>query len=342
MKTCDFNYVLPKELIAQHPHQKRDQARMLVINRKEQSITHQSIKDISNYITSLDALVLNNTKVMHSRLFGKKESGGKIEVLFLEELDRNVWSVLIKSSRRPHIGVPFFLGKENLAAEIISEGEQGSAIIKISSDILFKLFELEGLPPLPPYISRKNTDTEILKQDKIRYQTVYASELGAAAAPTAGLHFTPEILNGLRKKGISITELTLHVGLGTFRPVSSENIHEHTMHTERYHISHSSACSLNKTKENNGRIFAVGSTSVRTLESLPILKERSGSTDLFIYPPYSFKFVDAILTNFHLPKSSLLMMMAAFTGKNLLMDAYHEAIKEHYKFFSYGDCMLIL
>lgn len=342
MKTCEFNYTLPKELIAQHPRGNRDQARMLVLDRAEKTITHQTISNITNHLTPTDALVLNNTKVMHSRILGQKGSGGRIEVLFLEEIEKNIWKVLIKTSRRPQVGTPFFLGKDRLEVKILKEEEKGEALVRIISSSLFKLFDKEGLPPLPPYIDRKNMTTEILEQDKVRYQTIYASQLGAAAAPTAGLHFTPEILRNIKNKGTSISELTLHVGLGTFRPVSSDYVKDHIMHEESYHISQETADSLNQSKKSNGRIVAVGSTSVRTLESLCELKETSGRTDLFIYPPYTFKFVDAILTNFHLPQSSLLMMMAAFTGYDFLMEAYQEAIKHKYKFFSFGDCMLIL
>jgi S-adenosylmethionine:tRNA ribosyltransferase-isomerase len=277
-------------------------------------------------------------------VFGKKTaSGGKIELLLLEEVSPSVWKVLLKASRRPKPGDALSLCSDKARATFLEERSQGEALIEIhSTRPLLEILDEEGLPPLPPYISRKEQTTEQIQIDKERYQTVYAAEPGAAAAPTAGLHFTDQLLQKLQNKGVKKAELTLHVGLGTFRPVSAEKITDHKMHNERYVVPADSAQTICAAKEAGGRIVAVGSTSVRTLESLPTLSEAEGQTDIFIYPPYSFRHVDVILTNFHLPQSTLLMMMSAFAGREQMLNAYKIAIQERYRFFSYGDCMLIL
>jgi S-adenosylmethionine:tRNA ribosyltransferase-isomerase len=344
MKTDLFNYDLPPALIAQHPPERRELARMLVLHRNTGQIEHRKITDIVDYLHAPDVLVLNNTKVIPARVFGRKTaSGGKVELLLLEETAPGKWNVLMKTSRRPKVGDALTLCSGKARAIMLSDGEQGEAVLKIESDRpLMEILDEEGVPPLPPYIERKKQTPEQIETDKQRYQTVYASEPGAAAAPTAGLHFTPELLDRLKSNGINSAELTLHVGLGTFRPVSAEHITDHEMHHERYAVSSRTAEIINTARKAGGRIVAVGSTSVRTLESVVPVREAEGATDIFIYPPYEFKNVDAILTNFHLPKSTLLMMMSAFAGRELMLEAYNIAVAEKYRFFSYGDCMLIL
>ncbi len=344
MKTDLFDYPLPPELIAQHPAARRDQARMLVLHRASGEMEHRTISDIADYLHAPDILVLNNTKVIPARIFGHKAaSGGKIELLLLEETAPGIWNVLMKSSRRPKPGDALLLCSGKATATMLEEGEQGEALLKIESDRpLMEILDEEGVPPLPPYISRKAQTREQINADRERYQTVYATEPGAAAAPTAGLHFTPKLLQTLEAQGIGKAELTLHVGLGTFRPVSAESITDHQMHHERYVVSEKAAQAIQRTREAGGRVVAVGSTSVRTLESLPTLGKAEGSTNIFIYPPYTFRHTDAILTNFHLPKSTLLMMMSAFAGREQMLEAYRIAVQEKYRFFSYGDCMLIL
>lgn len=341
MKTDLFDYHLPESLIAQHPTQQRDHSRMLVLHRNNGSLEHRTIRDLSEYLSPPDCLVLNNTQVIPARLFGQKTTGGKIELLLLHEEKPHHWRVLLKASRRPAIGSRITLCNGEASATLIQDGEKGEALLQIESNRpLLELLDQHGLPPLPPYIRRKSP--EDYTEDRSRYQTVYASQPGAAAAPTAGLHFTPQLLSDLQQKGISTCQLTLHVGLGTFRPVTAENITDHTMHAEQYHVTPETAQQLRETREKGGRILAVGSTSVRTLESLPALQPATGATDIFIYPPFTFRHTDAILTNFHLPQSTLLMMMSAFSSREQILNAYQQAVEHQYRFFSYGDCMLIL
>ncbi len=343
MKTDLFNYDLPPELIAQHPPERRELARMMVLHRDTQTIEHRHISDIVEYLREPDVLVVNNTKVIPARIFGHKASGGKVELLLLEETDSKVWKVLMKTSRRPKVGDTLTLCSGKASATMLYDGEQGEAVLRIESDRpLMEILDEEGVPPLPPYIARKEQTAEQIAEDKNRYQTVFAKNPGSAAAPTAGLHFTPELFQSLEKQGVAKAELTLHVGLGTFRPVSAEIITDHEMHHERYSVSEEAADKISNARATGGRVVAVGSTSVRTLESLPMIGSAEGSTNIFIYPPYDFKHVDAILTNFHLPKSTLLMMMSAFAGRDLMLKAYETAVQENYRFFSYGDCMLIL
>ncbi len=344
MKTDLFDYPLPPELIAQHPAARRDQARMLVLHRASGEIEHRTIADIADYLRAPDILVLNNTKVIPARVFGHKvASGGKVELLLLEETAPGTWKALMKSSRRPKPGDSLLLCSGKATATMLEDNGQGEALLKIeSARPLMEILDEEGVPPLPPYISRKAQTREQIDADRERYQTVYATEPGAAAAPTAGLHFTPELLQALEAQGIGKAELTLHVGLGTFRPVSAESIADHQMHHEHYAVSEKSAQAIRRAREAGGRAVAVGSTSVRTLESLPTLGKAEGSTNIFIYPPHAFRHTDAILTNFHLPKSTLLMMMSAFAGREQMLHAYRIAVQEKYRFFSYGDCMLIL
>lgn len=344
MKTDLFNFNLPPELIAQQPPERRELARMMVLHRDSEQIEHRWITDIVDYLHAPDVLVLNNTKVIPARVFGHKTtSGGKIELLLLEETSPGQWNVLMKTSRRPKVGDKLTLCSGKVNATMLADGEQGEALLQIESKRpLMEILDEEGIPPLPPYIARKEQSRVQIENDKKRYQTVYASEPGAAAAPTAGLHFTPEIFQALEKQGVLKAELTLHVGLGTFRPVSADIITDHEMHHERYAISENAARTIYAAKRAGGKVVAVGSTSVRTLESVVPLQQAEGSTNIFIYPPYDFKNVDAILTNFHLPKSTLLMMMSAFAGRDFMLRAYETAIAEQYRFFSYGDCMLIL
>ena len=371
MKTDLFNYDLPPELIAQHPPERRELARMMVLHRDSGKIEHRMITDIVDYLCTPDVMVRNDTKVIPARIFGHNAaSGGKDELLLLEETAANsnwcsgvlpeggalpsgsthytqtraeIWKVLIKTSRRPKVGDELELCSGKAKATMLYDGEQGEAMLKIESDHpLMEILDEEGVPPLPPYIDRKDQTHEQIEVDKERYQTVYASKPGAVAAPTAGLHFTPKIFQILEKQGVSKAELTLHVGLGTFRPVSAEIITDHEMHHEHYTVSEEAAKTINATKEVGGRVVAVGSTSVRTLESISPIQASEGATNIFIYPPYEFRNVDVILTNFHLPKSTLLMMMSAFAGRELMLKAYEVAVQEKYRFFSYGDCMLLL
>ncbi|MDF7808975.1 tRNA preQ1(34) S-adenosylmethionine ribosyltransferase-isomerase QueA [Pontiellaceae bacterium B12219] len=354
MKTDLFNYDLPPELIAQHPPERRELARMMVLHRNSGTIEHRHITDIVDYLHEPDALVVNNTKVIPARIFGHKTaSGGKVELLLLEEIQDGdpptpssgvtCWKVLMKASRRPKAGDSLTLCSGKATATMLYDGEQGEAVLKIESDRpLLEILDEEGVPPLPPYIARKALTPEQIENDKIRYQTVFAKNPGSAAAPTAGLHFTPELFRTLEKQGVVKAELTLHVGLGTFRPVSADIITDHEMHHERYLVTEEAAATISNARKNGGKVVAVGSTSVRTLESLPTLGKAEGSTNIFIYPPYEFRNVNAILTNFHLPKSTLLMMMSAFASRDLMMKAYEIAVQEKYRFFSYGDCMLIL
>jgi len=344
MKTNLFDYPLPPELIAQHPPERRELARMMVLHRDSGKIEHRTITDIVDYLHAPDVLVLNNTKVIPARIFGHKAaSGGKVELLLLEETKPAEWKVLMKTSRRPKIGDELTLCSGKARASMLYDGEQGEAVLKIESDRpLMEILDEEGVPPLPPYIARKNQTPEQIKEDKKRYQTVYATEPGAAAAPTAGLHFTPELLQTLEDQGVKKAELTLHVGLGTFRPVSAEIITDHEMHHERYVVSERAAQTISTAKSAGGKVVAVGSTSVRTLESVAPIQAAEGSTNIFIYPPYEFKMVDAILTNFHLPQSTLLMMMSAFATREQILRAYEVAVRGKYRFFSSGGCMLIL
>ncbi|MCY6483615.1 tRNA preQ1(34) S-adenosylmethionine ribosyltransferase-isomerase QueA [Clostridium aestuarii] len=340
MKVKDFDYYLPQELIAQHPAEKRDKSRLMVVDKNTGEIEHKIFKDIIDYLKPGDCLVLNNTRVLPARLIGAKENtGGKIEFLLLKRIDEKKWETLVKPGKRAKIGSRFEFGDGKLKAEVKSMGEDGSRIVEFEYEGIFEevLDEL-GQMPLPPYITEK-------LEDKERYQTVYSKEPGSAAAPTAGLHFTEELMKKVKEKGVKIAFLTLHVGLGTFRPVKVENIQEHHMHSEYYTMSKETADTINETKENGGRIIAVGTTSCRTLETIGNengkVKEQSGWTDIFIYPGCKFKIIDALITNFHLPQSTLLMLVSAFSSKEIIMNAYEKAVSEKYRFFSFGDSMII-
>lgn len=340
MRTDDFDYYLPEELIAQTPLQKRDSSKMLVLNKENGEIEHKHFNDILDYLEEGDVLVLNDTKVIPARLLGvKEETNAVIEILMLKEENENVWECLSKPAKRIKIGTIVDFGNGKLKAECVGIGEEGIRKFKfIYKGIFYEILDELGEMPLPPYIHEK------LKQ-KDRYQTVYAKNIGSAAAPTAGLHFTLELLDKIKEKNIKIEYVTLHVGLGTFRPVSVENVKEHKMHSEFYVMSEETANVLNEAKKNNNRIISVGTTSTRTLETIMNLygefKECSGWTDIFIYPGYEFKAIDALITNFHLPKSTLVMLVSALAGKENILNAYKVAVDEKYRFFSFGDCMFI-
>ena len=340
MKTEDFDYFLPDELIAQTPLSNRSDSKLLVLNKNNGNIEHQKFSNILNYLHEGDVLVLNDTKVIPARLYGVKEdTNALIEILMLKEHEDNIWECLAKPAKRVKIGTIISFGDGKLKAECIEIGEEGIRKFKlIYSGILYNILDELGEMPLPPYIHEK-------LEDKDRYQTVYAKNIGSAAAPTAGLHFTNELINELINKGIIITYITLHVGLGTFRPVSVDDISNHKMHTEYYSMSLDTANILNKAKEENRRIIAVGTTSVRTLETIKNKHEKfietSGTTDIFIYPGYKFKAIDCLITNFHLPKSTLIMLVSALASREYTMEAYRQAVLEKYRFFSFGDSMFI-
>ncbi len=339
MKTEDFNYYLPEELIAQTPLKNRDESRLIVLDKTTGEIEHKHFYDIIDYLEEGDVLVLNDTKVLPARLHGIKEStGSHIEILMLKELESDSWECLAKPAKRISVGDTIDFGGL-LKATCTQVKEEGIRTFKLSyQGILYEILDKLGEMPLPPYIHEK-------LKDKDRYQTVYAKEVGSAAAPTAGLHFTPELLDKIAKKGIKIEYITLHVGLGTFRPVTSENVLDHQMHSEYYIMSKKTADTLNEAKKNGNMIVSVGTTSTRTLETVVNLygefKECSGWTNIFIYPGYKFKAIDYLITNFHLPKSTLVMLVSALAGRENILNAYNIAVKERYRFFSFGDAMLI-
>ncbi len=340
MKTSDFYYDLPQELIAQTPVEPRDSSRLLVLNRKTGAIQHRHFTDILDYLHSGDLLVLNNSRVIPARLYGKRiDTGGSVELLLLTQHETNVWETLVKPGKRAREGAEITFGGGLLTGTIREVKEDGNRIIEFDcKENIYALLDQIGQMPLPPYITAK-------LQDKERYQTVYSKDLGSAAAPTAGLHFTPELLSRAKEKGVEIAEVTLHVGLGTFRPVKVEDVTQHHMHTEWYHIPKEAADKINQTKAKGGRVVCVGTTSCRTIESAaqkgPI-QETSDDTSIFIYPGYTFRAMDGLITNFHLPESTLIMLVSAFCGYENTMHAYKIAVEERYRFFSFGDAMLIL
>ncbi len=338
MNTNDFDFNLPDELIAQTPILNRSESKLLVLDKLTGSITHEKFSNIIDYLDENDVLVLNDTKVIPARIYGnKEETNAKIEMLLLKDLGNNIYEVLVKPARRIKIGDVVSFNNGMLRCKCVEIFTEGLAHFEmIYNGILFEILEEIGQMPLPPYIKEK-------LDDKDRYQTVYALNQGSAAAPTAGLHFTKELLKKIKEKNITITYVTLHVGLGTFRPVSVDNVLEHKMHEEEYHVSQETADILNNAIKNNKRIVAVGTTSTRTLESAYDngFKETKGNTSIFIYPGYKFKVVNAQITNFHLPKSTLMMLVSALSNKEIILNAYNEAIKEKYRFFSFGDSMFI-
>ncbi|MCA1036369.1 MULTISPECIES: tRNA preQ1(34) S-adenosylmethionine ribosyltransferase-isomerase QueA [Bacillus] len=342
MKVEMFDFHLPEELIAQTPLEDRTSSRLMVLDKEDGALQHETFKNLPEYLNPGDCLVLNDTRVLPARLFGAKEgTGAKIEVLLLKQQEGDVWETLIKPAKRVKEGTRIEFGDGLLSAVCTGTEEQGGRLLKFNYEgIFYEVLEQLGEMPLPPYIKEQLDDRE-------RYQTVYAKERGSAAAPTAGLHFTEELLDEIREKGVHIAFITLHVGLGTFRPVSVEDIHEHSMHAEYYQVTEGTARLLNEVRENGGRIITVGTTSTRTLETIADANEGrfeagSGWTSIFIYPGYEFKAIDGMITNFHLPKSTLIMLISALAGRENVLNAYNEAVKESYRFFSFGDAMLII
>ncbi len=339
MKTSDFDYYLPEELIAQHPSEKRDEARMMVLNKKTGDIENKFFYDIYDYLEEGDCLLMNDTRVIPARLFGHREDREEsIEVFLLKNIEENKWEVLVRPGKKMRVGSRVIFSEE-LTCEVLEIKEDGNRIVEFYYDGIFnEILDKLGNVPLPPYIKEELENPE-------DYQTVYSKNPGSVAAPTAGLHFTKELLDKIEKKGIKLAYLTLDVGLGTFRPVNVEDVTKHKMHTEYYTLDQKAADTINECKKNGKRVIAVGTTSIRTVESVykkngKIVAD-SGDTDIFIYPGFEYKVVDAIITNFHLPKSTLIMLVAAFTSKDIILNAYNKAVSDRYRFFSFGDCMFI-
>ncbi|WP_027399304.1 tRNA preQ1(34) S-adenosylmethionine ribosyltransferase-isomerase QueA [Anaerovorax odorimutans] len=349
MQINDFDYYLPEELIAQHPADKRENSRLMVIHRDNGKLEHKHFYNILEYLNPGDCLVMNNSKVIPARLFGIKENtGAKVEFLLIKRKDGDIWETMVRPGKRLHPGdVVSFHSEGKLKAEILDYGDDGTRIVKfLYNGVFLEILDEIGKIPLPPYIERESND-----EDKQRYQTVYCKEEGSVAAPTAGLHFTKELLDEAVKKGVKLAYVTLHVGIGTFRPVKCDNIEEHKMHFEEYEVDEKNAEIINSTKKAGGRIISVGTTSTRTLESAAVNSENQegytlvagrGNTGIFIYPGYKFKLVDSLITNFHLPKSTLLMLVSALYNREDILKIYEEAVAEKYRFFSYGDAMVIL
>ena len=340
MKTSDFYYDLPKELIAQDPLEDRSSSRLMILDKNTGSFSHHVFSEIIDYLNPGDTLVINNTKVIPARLFGhKKDTGAVIELLLLKRRENDVWETLVKPGKKARTGAVIDFGDGMLTGEIIGMAEEGNRLIKFTYEGIFEeILDKLGTMPLPPYITHQ-------LKDQSRYQTVYAKYEGSAAAPTAGLHFTKELLQKIKEKGIVIANVTLHVGLGTFRPVKVDDVTKHHMHSEYFMIEQSEADKINSAHANGKRVICVGTTSCRTVESAAdengIVRAMTGNTDIFIYPGYKFKVLDCLITNFHLPESTLLMLVSALAGKDHVMKAYEEAIKERYRFFSFGDAMFI-
>ena len=339
MKVTDFDYYLPKELIAQTPIEKRDESRLMVLNRKTHTIEHRTFKDIIDYLEPGEVLVRNNTKVIPARIYGKKETGAHVEFLLLNNIEGDIWECIVRPGNKLHVGTKVIFGDGLLKAEILEIMDGGTRKVKFFYDGIFnEILDKIGLMPLPPYIH------EQLKE-KDRYQTVYAKYDGSAAAPTAGLHFTEELLKKIEEKGIIIANVTLHVGIGTFRPVKEDTVEAHKMHSEHFYIKQEDVDKINNAKKQGKRVIAVGTTSCRVLESIAdengMVKQVEEDTSIFIYPGYKFKCLDGLITNFHLPQSTLLMLVSALAGRDYIMEAYKEAVKEKYRFFSFGDAMFI-
>ena len=339
MKVTDFDYELPEELIAQTPMEKRDESRLMVLDRKEQTIEHKHFKDVIDYLEPGDVLVRNNTKVIPARLYGKKETGAKVEFLLLNNMEKDIWECIVRPGNKLHVGAKVIFGDGILKAEVLDTMPGGTRKVKFHYEGIFnEILDKIVLMPLPPYIH------ESLKE-KDRYQTVYAKYEGSAAAPTAGLHFTPELLKKIEEKGIDIANVTLHVGIGTFRPVKEDTVEAHQMHSEHFYIKEEDCEKINKAKKSGHRVIAVGTTSCRVLETIAddngYVKPTEGDTQIFRYPGYKFRCLDALITNFHLPQSTLVMLVSALAGKDYIMKAYKEAVEQKYRFFSFGDAMLI-
>ena len=340
MKVSDFNYNLPEELIAQVPLEKRDESRLMVLNRRNQSIEHRVFKDIIDYLQPGDCLVRNNTKVIPARIYGKKETGANVEFLLLNNIEGDIWESIVRPGNKLHIGTKVIFKDGLLKAEILDIMPGGTRKVKFHYNGIFnEILDEIGLMPLPPYIHEE-------LREKDRYQTVYAKYEGSAAAPTAGLHFTPELLKKIEEKNVQIANVTLHVGIGTFRPVKEDTVEAHKMHSEHFYIKQEDCDKINKAKQEGKRVIAVGTTSCRVLETIAdentgLVKKVEGDTQIFIYPGYKFKCIDGLITNFHLPQSTLLMLVSALAGKDFIMNAYNEAVKDKYRFFSFGDAMFI-
>ncbi|MCI8832723.1 MAG: tRNA preQ1(34) S-adenosylmethionine ribosyltransferase-isomerase QueA [Clostridia bacterium] len=340
MKVSEFNYNLPEELIAQTPIKNRDESRLMILDKQKETINHKTFKNIIDYLQPGDCLVRNNTKVIPARLYGKKETGANVEFLLLNRIEGDFWEVMVRPGRKLPVGTKVAFGEGLLEAEILELLNDGNRKVKFFYNGIFnEILDKIGLMPLPPYIKEK-------LEDKKRYQTVYAKYEGSAAAPTAGLHFTEELLRKIEEKGVEIANVTLHVGIGTFRPVKVEKIEEHDMHSEHFYIKEEDVEKINRAKKNGGRVIAIGTTSCRVLESIAdgntgLVKPYEGDTQIFIYPGYKFKCIDGLITNFHLPESTLIMLVSALAGKEYIMKAYNEAVKEKYRFFSFGDAMFI-
>ncbi|MCI8587634.1 MAG: tRNA preQ1(34) S-adenosylmethionine ribosyltransferase-isomerase QueA [Clostridia bacterium] len=339
MNVSDFKYDLPEELIAQVPTKKRDESKLMILNRKSQTIEHKVFKDIIDYLEEGDCLVRNNTKVLPARLYGQKETGAKVEFLILNQIEGDIWETVVRPGNKLHKGTKVIFGEGLLKAEVLDTMEGGTRKVKFEYNGIFnEILDKIGLMPLPPYIH------EELKEND-RYQTVYAKYQGSAAAPTAGLHFTEDLLEKIKQKGVKIANVTLHVGIGTFRPVKVEKIEDHHMHSEHFYIRKEDAEIINETKRQGKRIISVGTTSTRVLETIAddrgFVKEAEGDTQIFIYPGYEFKCIDGLITNFHLPESTLLMLVSSLAGREYVLKAYEEAVKLKYRFFSFGDAMFI-
>ena len=339
MKLSEFDYNLPEELIAQTPIKKRDESRLMVLNRKDQTIEHKRFKDIIDYLEPGDCLVRNNTKVIPARLYGKKSTGAKVEFLLLNRIEGDIWECIVRPGHKLKPGTEVEFGDGILKGIVLDVMEGGTRKVEFKySGIFNEILDKIGLMPLPPYIHESLKDND-------RYQTVYAKYEGSAAAPTAGLHFTPELFEKIKEKGIDVANVTLHVGIGTFRPVKEENVEEHHMHSEHFYIKQEDVDKINRAKKNGKRVIAVGTTSCRVLETISddngLVKPTEGDTQIFIYPGYKFKCLDGLITNFHLPESTLIMLVSALAGKDYIMKAYNEAVKERYRFFSFGDAMFI-
>ena len=340
MNVSDFYYDLPEELIAQTPIEKRDESRLMVLNRANQTIEHKTFKDIIDYLEPGDCLVRNNTKVIPARLYGKKATGAKIEFLLLNRIEGDIWECIVRPGHKLKPGTEVEFGDGILKAKVLDVMEGGTRKVEFKYEGIFnEILDKIGLMPLPPYIHESLKDND-------RYQTVYAKYEGSAAAPTAGLHFTPELFEKIKAKGVDVANVTLHVGIGTFRPVKVENVEEHHMHSEHFYIKQEDADKINNAKKNGKRVIAVGTTSCRVLETIAdengMVKPTEGDTQIFIYPGYKYKCLDGLITNFHLPESTLIMLVSALAGRDYIMKAYNEAVKERYRFFSFGDAMLIL
>ena len=339
MKVSEFNYDLPEELIAQVPIKNRDESKLMVLNRKKQTIEHKIFKNIIDYLNPGDCLVRNNTKVIPARLYGKKETGANVEFLLLNNIEKDIWETIVRPGNKLHVGTKVIFGNGKLIAKILETMPGGTRKVEFEYSGIFNEFLDEiGLMPLPPYIHEE-------LREKDRYQTVYAKYEGSAAAPTAGLHFTQELIEEIQRKGIEIANVTLHVGIGTFRPVKEDTVEKHEMHSEHFYIKQEDVDKINFAKQKGKRVIAVGTTSCRVLETIAdekgCVKAQEGDTQIFIYPGYKFKILDGLITNFHLPQSTLLMLVSALAGKDYIMKAYNEAVKQKYRFFSFGDAMFI-